>query len=227
MDKQRLADKIEAGIELEKKLQYDNALEIYESVLSELNQLDNLQEHEIKDKHELMASVLMRKGNVMMVFENKSEAEGYLKESLDHAKKSQDSVTIGRSTLGLGVHYGSIGDQEGSEKMLLEAKANFEANDDFDNQQGLGWCLLTLGGLYAKLGKFELAFDQFDQAVQVLDDIDNFVGVATTYEYKASINRQLDKLDDSKHDLENAIVFYEKEGMVEKAEEVRRSLSEF
>ena len=227
MDKQRLADRIEAGIELEKKLQYDKAHEIYESVLSELDKLDNLQENEIKEKHELMASVLMRKGNLMMVNENQSEAEKYLKESLVHAQKSQDSITIGRSTLGLGVHYGSIGDLESSEQLLKEARSIFEAKDDFDNQQGLGWCLLTLGGFYAKLGKIEMAFTQFDEAIQVLEKINNFVGVATTYEYRATINRQLDKPDDSKQDLENAIKYYEKEGMEEKAEEVRKSLSEF
>ena len=226
IDKKRLAGNIDEGIELEKRLLHDKAQVIYDSVLTELDELDELQDSEVKDKYELLATVLMRKGNLMLVFKKMDEAEGYFKDSIEYARKSEDSVTIGRSTLGLGVFYGSIGDMENSEKLLEEAKSIFKAKDDFDNQQGLGWSLLTLGGFYAKTGKIDLAFAQFDEAIQVLEKIDNFVGVATTYEYMAMINKKMNTPDETKQYLEKAIEFYEKEGMEEKAGEVRKSLAE-
>lgn len=224
MDKERLANRIEEGIELEKKLQHEKAQEIYEEVLSELDKVE-IKDSEINDKCELLASVLMRKGNLMVVFGKKTDAEAYFKESIKYARQSENSVIIGRSALGLGVFYGSTGDFESAEKLLTEAKTIFEGNDDFDNQQGLGWCLLTLGGFYAKLGKIEMAFTQFDEAIQVLEKINNFVGVATTYEYKSIINKQLERLDDSESNLKEAINYYEKEGMKEKAEELRKTLT--
>jgi tetratricopeptide (TPR) repeat protein len=215
---------LEKGIEFEKRLQHEKALEIYDSMLSELERTNNLSESDIVVKYEAIASALMRKAGVMIIGNNQKDAEKYLKESTEYAMKSKDTITIGRCKLGLGVFYGSVGDFTRSERIMKEVFSLFEGKDDFNSQQILGWSLINLGGLYAKYEKYELAATYLDKAIQTLEKIENHVGVATAYEFKAKMNSKLGNVDETMHDYKKSIKFFEKEGMAEKAREVEEEL---
>jgi tetratricopeptide (TPR) repeat protein len=224
MDKKKFEAMFERGIEFEKQLQHEKALEIYDSMLSALNQIGNLTDNERLVKYEAIASALMRKAGVMIIKNNRKDAERYLKESIDYAHKSKDTITIGRCKLGLGVFYGSIGDFEKSERIMKEVFSIFEGKNDFNSQQILGWSLINLGGLYSKHEKYELASIHLDKAIQILEKIKNYVGVATAYEFKAKMDQKQGKIDEALKAFQNSVEFYKEEGMTEKAKEVKEEM---
>jgi hypothetical protein len=62
------------------------------------------------------------------------------------------------------------------------------------------------------------------EAIKILKSIENWVGVASAYELKAKVNDSRDNIELAREDLLNAISFYEKQGMIEKADLLRKDL---
>jgi tetratricopeptide (TPR) repeat protein len=105
---------------------------------------------------------------------------------------------------------------------LEAALLSFGKGTDYDSKQGYGWALLNLGGLYRKQGKLVQAEQKLVKAIKILESIENWVGVASAYELKAKVNDANDNVKLAREDLLNAISFYEKQGMIEKADSLRK-----
>jgi tetratricopeptide (TPR) repeat protein len=140
---------------------------------------------------------------------------------LHAAKGSQDPLVLARALMGAGVFAGSSGDTPRAERFLLEALDRFSRIDDAEGRQGAGWALLNLGALYGKTGRLDLGFVTLEKARERLHAISNWVGVASAWEAQAQLRRAIGDEDRWREDLAEAVVFYEKQGMPEKADQLR------
>jgi len=147
-----------------------------------------------------------------------------MRQALEHAEKSGNSLVVARAKLGVGVFYSSTDRLEEGEKLLEEALLSFSIGADYDSKQVYGWALLNLGGLYRKQSKLVQAEQKLREAIETLKDIRNWVGVASAYELKSKVSDAEGNNKLAREDLLDAISFYEKQGMKEKANSLRKDM---
>jgi tetratricopeptide (TPR) repeat protein len=212
------------GLVWEMKGQFEKALNAYDRLLAEAEASSPASKLENNEKNAIIAYLLMRKAGVLLQTGKAELGEQLMHQALRHAEQSDNSLVIARAKLGVGVFYGSTNRLEEAEKLLEAALLSFSKNADYESKQGYGWTLLNLGGLYGKQGKWVLAEQKLVEAIRLLKTIENWVGVASAYELKAKHNHAKDNVALENEDLLNAISFYERQGMIEKADSLRRDM---
>ena len=212
------------GLVWEESEQFEKAISAYDRLLAEAEACSPTSQLENNEKNAIMAYLLMRKAGVLLQTGKVELGEQLMHQALEHAEKSGNSLIVARAKLGVGVFYGSTSRLEEAEKLLKAALTSFSQGTDYDNKQGYGWALLNLGGLYHKQGKLVEAEKALLEAIKTLEGIKNWVGVASAYELKAKVSDANGKGELSREDLLKAILFYEKQGMKEKADSLRRDM---
>jgi tetratricopeptide (TPR) repeat protein len=212
------------GLTWEEKEQFEKALDAYNRLLAEAEAYSPTNQFENNEKNAVMAYLLMRKAGVLLQTGKAEQGEQLMHRALDHAEQSDNSLIIARAKFGVGVFYGSTNRFEEAEKLLTEALSSFGKGTDYDSKQGHGWALLNLGGLYGKQGKWVMAEQKLVKAIKLLETIENWVGVASAYELKANLETARGNAESAKKDLLRAISFYERQGMIEKADALREGV---
>jgi tetratricopeptide (TPR) repeat protein len=210
------------GLTWEEKEQFEKALDAYNRLLAEAEAYSPTNHFEINEKNAVMAYLVMRKAGVLLQTGKVGQGEQLMHQALDYAEQSNNSLVIARAKLGVGVFYGSTNRFEEAEKLLTEALSSFGKGTDYDSKQGYGWALLNLGGLYGKQGKWIKAEQKLAEAIKLLETIENWVGVASAYELKANHETARGNAELAKKDLLRAISLYERQGMIEKADSLRK-----
>ena len=208
---------LDAGVGLEQRLDWAGALRHYESVARELD-AESLRG---PDWDARKASLEMRRGNALMVLGRMDDARSAFDASLHAAKASRDRLVLARALMGAGVFAGRSGDTPRGERFLLESLDRFSGIEGDAARQGAGWALLNLGALYGKTGRLDLGFVTLEKARERLHAISNWVGVASAWEAQSQIRRAIGDEDRWREDLAEAVIFYEKQGMTEKADQLR------
>ncbi|TLZ61954.1 MAG: hypothetical protein E6K16_05850 [Methanobacteriota archaeon] len=208
---------MEAGIDLEKRLDWEGARRHYDSIAATL---------EAESPHDggwsaRKATVELRRGNALMVLRRMDDARAAFDAGLHAAKATRDPLVLARALMGAGVFAGSSGDLPRAERFLLESLDRFSRLDTDEGRQGAGWALLNLGALYGKTGRLDLGFVTLEKARERLHAISNWVGVASAWEAQSQIRRAIGDEDRWREDLAEAVIFYEKQGMTEKADQLR------
>ena len=212
------------GVVWEMKGQFERALDAYDRLLAEVETSSPTSHVESSEKNAILAYLLMRKAGALLQTGKAELGEQLMHQALNCAEQSGNSLAIARAKLGVGVFCGSTNRLEEGEKLLAEALLSFGEGTDYDSKQGYGWALLNLGGLYGKQGKWAPAEQKLVEAIKLLETIENWVGVASAYELKAKHNNAKGNTASAKEDLLNAISFYEKQRMVEKADSLRKDV---
>jgi len=212
------------GLVWEEKEQFEKAINAYDRLLAEVEAVSPVSQSENSEKNAITAYLLMRKAGVLLQTGKVEVGEQLMHRALEHAEKSGNSLIIARAKLGIGVFYGSTNRLEEGEKLLEAALLSFGKGTDYDSKQGYGWALLNLGGLYRKQGKLDQAEQKLLEAIRILESIENWVGVASAYELKAKVNGAKDNAKLAREDLLKAISFYEKQGMKEKADSLKKNM---
>lgn len=216
----------EEGLSWEMKQQFEKALKSYDSFLKEVEAISPVNDEEIKVKQAIKSYLLMRKASVMMQKGDIKRGKQLMDEASEQAEKSETPLMIGRSKLGVGVFLGSTGSFDEAEKLLKEALSMFKKGKNYDSLQGVGWCLSNLGGLYAKMKRYDEANESLGQAIEILKGIENWVGVATAFELRARASQACGHIKLANECFRQAIKFYEKQSMKEKADTLRKSIVE-
>ncbi len=211
---------LEAGIALEQRMDWEGALKHYEALLSVLRK--DASEDAVGQAR--IAEAEMRRANALMVLRRMDDARAAFDAALHAAKASGDALVIAKALMAAGVFAGSSKDFARAETFLLEAMDRFSRIDSDDARQGGGWALLNLGGVYGKTGRLDLAFVTLEKARERLFAIRNWVGVASAWEMQAQLRRAIGDEDRWREDLAEAVVFYDREGMAEKADQLRGML---
>jgi tetratricopeptide (TPR) repeat protein len=212
------------GLVWEEKEQFEKAINAYDRLLAEVEAFSPVNYLENNEKNAIMAYLLMRKAGVLLQTGKVELGEQLMHQALEHAEKSGNSLVIARAKLGVGVFYGSTSRLEEGEKLLEAALSSFGKGADYDSKQGYGWALLNLGGLYRKQSKLVQAEQKLLEAIRILASIENWVGVASAYELKSKVNDAKGNGKLGREDLLNAISFYEKQGMKEKADSLKKDM---
>ncbi len=213
-------DALEAGIAMEERLNWEGALRHYEGLVGRLR-ADPEKDVGFESR---LASAEMRRANALMVLRRMEEARAAFDASLDAAEASGDPLVQARALLGAGAFAGSTGDPARAERFMLQALDRFSRISSSDGRQGEGWALLNLGGVYGRTGRLDLAFVTLEKAREALFGISNWVGVATAWEIQAQLRRAMGDEDRWREDLAEAVVFYDRQGMAEKAARLREML---
>lgn len=212
------------GLSWEMKEQFDRALDVYDRLLAEADAFSPTSPSENNEKNAVLAYLLMRKAGVLLQTGKAELGEQLMRKALDYAEQSGISLAIARAKLGVGVFYGSTNRLKEAEKLLTEALSHFGKDTSYDNKQGYGWTLLNLGGLYGKQGKWVLAEQKLAEAIKTLETIENWVGVASAYELMSKHDNARGNAESARKNLLKAISFYEKQGLTEKADSLRKEM---
>jgi tetratricopeptide (TPR) repeat protein len=212
------------GLFWEKKQQPQKALEAYNLLMREIESTHPKTQQEKKERNAIIAYLMMRKAGILLETEKIEDAKSLMRGSVEFAERSGKATVIGRAKLGLGVYYGSASEFEEAENLLEEALETFSGKNDYDNKQGAAWCLLNLGGLQLKKSNLNEAKERLEEAIKLLKQIKNWVGVGTAYEMMARISKSKNDRTTTKKNLVKAISFFEKEGMSEKVDLLRNEM---
>jgi tetratricopeptide (TPR) repeat protein len=225
LDLKSFEEKIEKeGLVWEEKEQFEKATEAYDRLLAEAEAFSPKSQLENNERKAIVAYLLMRKAGVLLQTGKAELGEQLMHQALEHAEQSGNSLIIARAKLGVGVFYGSTNRLKEGERLLEAALLAFGKGTDYDSKQGYGWALLNLGGLYRKQGRLVQAEKKLLEAIRILESIENWVGVASAYEMKSKVNDAKGSPKMARKDLQNAVSFYEKQGMMEKADSLRKAL---
>ncbi len=220
VDAPALASRLQEGLAHERRLEWETAATLYADLLDDLGPLDAGDRAGRRER----ALVRLRRANVLMELGRSQEARGMLDGALDDAKVSGDADVLARALLAAGVYAANQGDAHRAEAFLMDALDRFHRGDDPAALQGRGWAFLNLASLYGKTGRLDLAFVTFTKAQDVLGAAKDWVGVAAAWEAQAQLRRAIHDEDRWREDLAEAVVFYDREGMKEKADRLRALL---
>lgn len=210
----------EAGVH-EESLRWEEALEAYTRLLKAL------EPHSDPESRTMSAAVLLRRGNALMELRRWDEARATFDAALHEAKRLRDRDGNGRpdllaqAVLASGVYAANRGDHARAEAFLLDALQRFHGRDDRPSRQGRGWAFLNLATLYGKTGRLDLAFVTFTKAQDVLGAAEDWAGVAAAWEAQAQLRRAIQDEDRWREDLAEAIIFYDRAKMKDKAARLR------
>ena len=194
---------------------WEDAIDVYAKLLRSLRRtLD-------PELRAMRAIALMRRGNALMELRRWDDARAALDEALHEAKESGDSAIVAQGLLAAGVFATNQDDRERGEAFLLDALERFHRKDDRASLQGRGWGFLNLATLYGKTGRLDLAFVTFTKAQDVLGAAEDWAGVAAAWEAQAQLRRAIHDEDRWREDLAEAILFYDRDSMTEKANRLR------
>jgi tetratricopeptide (TPR) repeat protein len=204
---------LEEGLDREHRLDWAGALAHYRAQLSALGGLPQDADH-----LRVRSYARLREANALMTLERDDEARGAFDAALDDAQGAGDRLGLARALIGAGVFAANTGDLERGEAFLLRACREAEAVGTPDGDQALGWALLNLGGLFGKIGKLDLGFLTLHRARERLFALQNWVGVAASWEVEAKLRESLGDPERAREHLAEALAMYRKEGMAEKVE---------
>ncbi len=220
IDPREFASRLQEGVAHERRLEWETAATLYAELLDNLGSVDPGDHGGRRER----ALVRLRRANALMELERPQEARGMLDGALDDAKACGDPDLLARSLLAAGVYAANVGDAHRAEAFLMDALERFHRSDDPASLQGRGWAFLSLASLYGKTGRLDLAFVTFTKAQDVLGAAKDWAGVAAAWEAQAQLRRAIHDEDRWREDLAEAVVFYDREGMIEKADRLRKLL---
>lgn len=201
----------------EQRLDWDAALRHYEVLVQRL-ETETLHDAPWQARY---AEAQFRRGNALMVLRRMDDARTAFDAGLNAAKTGGDSLILAQGLTAAGAFAGTGGDLPRAERFLLEALDLFSHVDAIAGRQGAGWAMLNLGTIYGKTGRLDLAFVTLDKARERLYQIENWVGVAAAWEAQAQLRRAIGDEDRWREDLAEAVIFYDRQGMAEKATRLR------
>ncbi len=220
LDPEVVASRFQEGAAHERRLEWAVATDFYGQLVDELVRLDA----EDPKVRRLRAKARLRRANALMELTRWDEARGALDDALADAKASGDSSVLAEGLLAAGVYATNRGDVARAEAFLMDALERFHRGDDRGSLEGRGWAFLNLASLYGKTGRLDLAFVTFTKAQDVLGAAEDWSGVAAAWEAQAQLRRAIHDEDRWREDLAEAVVFYDREGMTEEAERLRKIL---
>lgn len=185
--------------ELEQHGKLDEALEKYQAVAAELESLKiEAQSSEYREQQRVLAYAYLRIGNALRQLDRGEEALQMGKRELECARESGDDIALARTLMSFGATLLAGGQVEKGFSYIEQSRPIFENGTSFDHKQGLGWywilkAELGLSGLI-KVEPLDLQ-SSLDTALEILEPIENWAGVARAYELRAKVNESQGRAD--------------------------------
>lgn len=185
--------------EFEQQERLEEALQRYEGVAADLERLEiDPQSPDYREQQRVLAYAYLRIGNALRQLNRKEEALQAGKKELECARNSGDDIALARTLMNFGATLLATGDVARGLDYVEQARPLFEQGDTFDHKQGLGWywilrAELALAGLTEDEPESILGFT--DTALEILEPIENWAGVARAYGLRAKVHESKGRAD--------------------------------
>lgn len=180
------------------------ALQAYEEVRKTLEEMTGLSPALEKEKNRVLAFCLMRIDDALVSVGDTKGSVERMKEALEIAENSGDSVSVARCLLALGARFASAGSLVEAERYWNRALDIAEGRKERDMQQIVGWTLIAKAQFLVRAGKKKEALELLERAELTLEAIDNYAGVANADSLMAEIYGKLkDKNNENKYRLKS------------------------
>jgi tetratricopeptide (TPR) repeat protein len=163
----------------------------YEEARSTLESMTRLSPALEKEKNRILAFCLMRIDDALVSVGNPKDSVTRMKEALEIAERSGDSVGIARCHLALGARLASAGSLVEAESYWNRTLSMAEGHKERDMQQIVGWTFIVKAQFLSREGKNREALETLGRAEQALEAIDNYAGVANADSLIAEIYGKL------------------------------------
>jgi len=194
--------------EFERNLQWAEALAVYERLETS------------PAAPTVRLDVLLRKANALMELGRMEEARATFDVCIEKAKAIGDRRILARTLVGAGVYAANSGDLARAERFLLKALALGSEDGGGGNDGTAGWAMVTLGGLYGKTGRLDLAFVTLEKARERLAAVGNLPGLGAAWETQAQLRRAIGDDAGAREDLAEAVLLYRRAGLDAKARRI-------
>ena len=138
---------------------YDEAMEIYTSVLK--------QAEELGDKRGISSML----NNIGIVYHDKGDlgsALGYYEQSLEISEELGDKLGIGNRARNIGIMFGD----KGSYDMAINyVEQSLTISEELDDKHGMGSSLNYIGIIHSEKGNYDKAVDYLDRALLIAEEV--------------------------------------------------------
>jgi tetratricopeptide (TPR) repeat protein len=185
--------------ELEQQDELAEALERYQAAAAELESLEvETQSPDYREQQRVLAYAYLRIGNVLRQLGRSEEALQAGEKELGCARESGNDIALGRTLMNFGTTLLTGGQVEKGLAYIEQSRPIFEKGESFDHRQGLGWywilqAELGLAGLTKEEPQNILGF--LDTALEILEPIENWAGVARVYGLRAKVHESQGRTD--------------------------------
>lgn len=158
------------------------------------------------EQQRVLAYCLMRQGNVLRQMGEPERALKLGRRELAAASASGDDIALARSLISNGTNRVIAGAVDEALEMMERARKLFGGGDSYDHQQGLGWYWILQADL-ANGGITERepseVVEVADRALEILQPIQNWPGVARAYAARAQAHEALGNESQAADDRRN------------------------
>ncbi len=131
---------------------------------------------------------------------NSKEAIQYYNRAINILRQSGDSIRLATTLLNVGDEYIKLQDLDSALQYFLESSIVFNQKK---YEMGQAYSLGNIGMVYAKQGKIELAEANFNEAIRMLEELEEYYALAVYQSYMSDIFLE-------KGDLERALIYARK-----------------
>lgn len=179
----------------EQKEKLDEALQIYQTVECKLLELDLQSGHPAYPRMQaVLAYCFLRQANILRQTDQPEQAMQLSEREIVAARNSGDGITLARSLMSYGTTLIGQGKIDDGMPHLEEARHLFEGEDSYDHRQGLGWYWILRADI-ANAGLQNVdpaeAIGFSDNAITILEPIENWPGVSRAYAARAIANESI------------------------------------
>jgi tetratricopeptide (TPR) repeat protein len=162
---------------------------------------------EERDRLRVLSYALLRQANVLRQLGRVEEAALKDQEGLSVARRSGDPVSIGRTLLSMAGTAFASSDVERGQEYLAQARDVFATDSTSNAKQGLGWSWVLEADVgnagLLDVGPHEVVA-ACQEALRLLEPIENWPGVARTYAAKAAALTQMGDEQGAKEALQHS-----------------------
>jgi len=173
----------------------NDALTAYRAIEEKMKELRVTGEHPTYLAYQrVLAYCLMRQGNILRQLGKPGESMALSELEIAAARASGDQITLARSLMSIATNQIVAGQIEEGNRMLKEARDLFEGGSSYDHKQGLGWYWILQADLMnARIvpGAPTLVIEAANKALEILQPIENWPGVARAYANRAKAYERL------------------------------------
>ncbi|NND80126.1 MAG: tetratricopeptide repeat protein, partial [Maribacter sp.] len=163
-------------------------------------------------------------GDAYSVMGNSDNAEDYYNKSIQILRKINDSISLGIALLNTGEYYFE------NMKYDIALEYNAEAEAIFENVNynvGIAYTLGNVGMVYAEQGKDVLAESNINQAISILEELEDYYPISVYLTYMSDIYLRKNDFPTALNYAERSLELATHYGLKDQISEANLKLSEF
>lgn len=174
-------------------LEKGNALQLKGELYEALDAFFKAVDWAEKDKDDkLSAGLLVSIADTYSLIGNSQSAEKYYDDAINLLRKENDSISLASALLNAGDEYYKT---EQYTKALLNFEESGKIFERKDFQTGMAYNIGNIGMVYAKQGKDELAKSNMNEAIRILEDIEDYYAISEYLNYMSELYQEDNEFD--------------------------------